>query len=186
MDNYLHFINIERAIQEVYAFQTEGLPFINRFACELFVPGLDLTGIPFQVLSADVPTFAFSSNDTELFGQNRFNFKSREDGDLGITFMETPSLRMRLAFYQWMNDFLQVNNNGTVTRSYPDSQANMIIYPIDSFGNSKIVDRFIGVVPYEISGIPYTYSDTELIKTTVKFKYKYHHLTTHKSSSPNI
>jgi hypothetical protein len=179
MANFSKYIDIDQFL--LTANLNDGLPFINRFVCRL-TKGKDPTNTEkfiFHVLSCDVPNIAIGVSESDLFGERRYTFTKREDGDLGITYLETPNLMMRLFFNNWMKMALDVTHEGRTIRQYPDkvTQGSTIeVFPLDNMGNAIICDVFKDLVPYDISSISYTYADTEVIKTTVKFKYKFHHL----------
>ena len=179
MTDYRDYIDIDKFVSNAKI--GDGLPFINRFVC-LLTKGTDKTEIhAFHVLSCDVPNFTIGVNEIELFGERRFNFTKREDSDLAITYLETPDLYLRSMFYEWMKLAVNITTDGTIIRQYPDKvhQNSIVkIFPLNNNGEAINCDKFEHLIPYDISGISYNYADTEIIKTTVKFKYKYHHLTT--------
>ena len=190
--SYLHFLDVDWIKERSTLNDGFGLPFTNRFLTLLNAPtsGTQLKEngwLELQVLSVDVPNFNIEPTELELNGARRFYFKGRGDGELGITFLDTPNLLLRRFFLSWMKlavDVSQVGDskNGGVRRGYMNeympTPSEFLIFPLDFKGNAKYVDRFSNIFPYDISGISYNYAQAgEVIKTTVKFKYMYHDIT---------
>ena len=182
----LHFLNIDWIKHQSTLSDSQGLPFVNRWVCLLNAPkggSFSSNGwLELQVLSADVPNFGINPEELELNGTRRMYFKNRNDSELGITFLETPDLLLRRFFYAWMQMAIDVSEGGGVLRHYMNqympNPSEFLIFPLDYAGNARYCDRFINIFPYDVSGIQYNYAQAgEIIKTTVKFKYMYHHLT---------
>jgi hypothetical protein len=197
-NNLLHWLNIDWVRQHSTLANDLGLPLVNRFACFLNAPKYSEQDpemfkhnewLEMQVMSADVPNIGIEAVEQELNGTRRFYFKGRNDDDLGITFMESPSLTLRRFFYNWMQLAIDISEKNGVKRKYMDkympSPSEFLIFPLDYKGQASYCDRFINVIPYDISGISYNYAEAgEVIKTTVKFKYMYHHITPLNNSDP--
>lgn len=184
--SYLHFLDADWIKENSASFKNgNGLPFTNRFVCLLNAPSSNElknnAWLELQVLSADVPNFSIEPTELELNGARRFFFKGRGDGELGITFLDTPGLLLRRFFYEWMEKAIRIDQGSGVRRGYMNeympSPSEFIIFPLDYEGKSTFADRFTNVFPYDISGVSYNYAQAgEVIKTTVKFKYMYHYL----------
>lgn len=188
-NSLLHWLSVDWIKNNSTLADNKGIPLINRFICLLNAPvDKNKNGIfskngwlELQVLSVDVPNFAINSVEQELNGVRRMYFKERGDGDLGITFLDTPDLLLRRFFYAWLQLAIDISEAG-VKRSYMNeympSPAEFLILPLDFAGIPRYGDRFINVFPVDISGIQYNYAEAgEVIKTTVKFKYMFHYLT---------
>jgi hypothetical protein len=191
--SYLHWLDADWIKENSTLSDGQGLPFTNRFVCLLNAPKtseLKTNGwLELQVLSADVPNFNIEPTEIELNGARRFYFKGRGDGELGITFLDTPDLLLRRFFFAWMQRAISVDEVKGVSRGYMNeympNPSEFVIFPLDYKGNARYADRFTNVFPYDISGIQYNYAQAgEVIKTTVKFKYMYHYLTQIQDSVP--
>lgn len=189
-NNLLHWLNVDWVREHSTISNGLGIPLINRFACFLNAPrkgGVDKElfkhngWLEMQVLSVDCPNFGIDPVEQELNGAKRFYFKGRDDADLGITFLESPSLLLRRFFYDWMQSAVTVDSSGVrrgYMAEYMPTPSEFIMFPLDYKGQATYCDRFINVFPYDVSGISYNYAEAgEVIKTTVKFKYMYHHIT---------
>lgn len=189
-NSLLHWLSVDWIKNNSTLADNKGIPLVNRFICLLNAPvGPNDSGIlskngwlELQVLSADVPNFSIEPVDQELNGAKRYYFKGRGDSDLGITFLETPDLLLRRFFYAWMQMAIDIEEGSGVRRNYManymPTPSEFVIVPLDFAGIPRFGDRFVNVFPYDVSGISYNYADAgEIIKTTVKFKYMYHHMT---------
>lgn len=192
-ENLLHWLSVDWAKNHSTLNNGLGIPLANRFACFLNAPKpnedtkdaelFQHNGwLEMQVISADVPNFSIEPVEQELNGTRRFYFKGRADADLGITFLESPSLVMRRFFYNWMQMAIDISSQDGVYRQYMEdympTPSEFILFPLDFSGRATYCDRFINVFPYDISGISYNFAEAgEVVKTTVKFKYMYHYMT---------
>lgn len=184
--SYLNFINIEEFKLKSTVNDNHGLPLANRFVCLLNAPNKDRFKnngwLEFQVASVELPSITIDPVDVELNGARRFFFKGRTDADLSITFYETPDLLLRRFFFSWLQDAFKVDAVSGARRSYMSEYmpepSEFLIFPLNFNGDAYYGDRFINAFPYDISGISYNYSRAgEVIQTTVKFKYTFHHIT---------
>lgn len=160
-----------------------GLPLANRFVCLLnapkFEPFLANGWLELQVIAVDCPNISIDSSEVELNGSKRFYFRGRGDGDLTITFLETPDLTLRRFFYEWIKQAVDVRPGGSVVRNYMDTYAasEMMVAPLDYSGRAWHGDKFIKVFPTNVHDISYNYgSSNEIIKTLVTFKYVLHQI----------
>jgi len=185
--NFIQFINIEEFKTKSTISDHHGIPLSNRFVCLMNAPtnktNLKQNGwLEFQVASVELPNIGINPVELELNGARRFNFTNRTDSELSITFYETPDLLLKRFFYSWMQEALSVSEQNGVVRKYMSeympSPSEFLIFPLNYNGDAYYCDRFINIFPYDISGISYNYSrGGEIIQTTVKFKYMYHHMT---------
>lgn len=188
-ESYLHWLTVEWAKAKSSLADNTGIPLINRFCCYLNAPTtLGKNGwLEMQVLSVDVPNIGIDPVEQELNGVKRYYFKGRNDADLGITFLETPSLKLRKFFFQWLQLAINISDSGVVRnymQDYMPTPCDFFIFPLNFEGKGVNCDRFTNVFPYDISSISYNLGEpNEVIKTTVKFKYMYHHITSLKSTS---
>ena len=192
-DSLLYWLNIDWIKNNSTLSDNKGIPLLNRFVCLLNAPSKGGTTkfakngwLELQVLSVDIPNFSIEPVEQELNGTKKFYFKGRGDSDLGITFLETPDLLLRRFFYAWMQMAIDISESGVKRNymaDYMPTPSEFFILPLDFMGKPRYGDRFINIFPYDISGISYNYAEAgEVIKTTVKFKYMYHHLTAWDSS----
>jgi hypothetical protein len=190
--SYLHWLDVDWIKENSTINDNQGLPFTDRFVCLLNAPGGELKKngwLELQVMSVELPNFGIDPTEQELNGAKRFYFKGRSDSELSITFMETPDLLLRRFFYAWLQKAIDINETSGVRRSYMNeympSPSEFIIFPLNYKGTASYADRFVNIFPYDISGISYNYGQAgELLKTTVKFKYMYHYMTSIKDSKP--
>jgi hypothetical protein len=183
--SYLNFINIEEFKEKSTISDHHGLPLANRFACLLNAPHKaefkNNGWLEFQVASVELPSITIDPQELELNGARRFFFKGRTDGDLSITFYETPDLLLRRFFFSWMQEAVQVTEKGVVRHymeEYMPKPSEFLVFPLNYNGDAYYADRFVNVFPYDISGHSYNYSRAgEIIQTTVKFKYMFHNIT---------
>ena len=191
--SYLHWLNSDWVKENSTIADNNGLPFTDRFVCLLNAPlagGLlkQNAWLELQVLAAEIPNIGIEPTELELNGAKRFFFKGRNDGELSITFLETPDLLLRRFFYTWLQLAVNVSDNGVkrkYMKEYMPTPSEFVIFPLDFAGNGMYADRFVNVFPYDISGISYNYAQAgEVIKTTVKFKYMYHYITSIENSTP--
>lgn len=183
--DYSNFLDIEKIKLESSISDNLGLPFVNRFACFLNGPARghfplsDNGWLEFQVMDVQCSNFTLKSGaDYELNGARRYFFQGRDDNDLEITFLETSDMLIRRYFYYWMNLAVNVYYGG-LTRGYMSEYVSeeFVVVPLDFRGVGYFADKFLNVFPYDISSIPYSYSrNGDIIKTTVKFKFMYHHV----------
>ena len=177
-----NFLNIDWVAEQSTLANNLGIPLSNRFACLLnappAIPELKNNGwLEIQVVSVDCPDISLETSDIELDGKKRFYFKGRSDGDLSISFLESPDLLIRRFFYAWMKYALNINEMGGVIRHYMDefTASDMIVAPLDFEGKAHYGDRFLKVFPVKIDSMSYDYSaDNAILKTTVSFKYVLH------------
>jgi len=189
--SYLHWLNADWIKENSSIGDNQGLPFTDRFVCLLNAPKGNLRKngwLELQVMSVELPSFNIEPSELELNGARRFYFTKRGDTELSITFLETPDLLLRRFFYSWMQLAIDVSDNG-VTRGYMSDYmpipSEFVIFPVDFNGTARYADRFVNVFPYDISSISYNFAQAgELLKTTVKFKYMYHYLTSIMDSTP--
>jgi len=158
-----------------------GIPLSNRFAMLLNAPkspAFQKNGwLEIQVLSADCPDLSLEMGSQELNGTQRYFAKGRSDGDLQVTFLETPDLSLRRFFFAWMSVALKVDKDGSTRRGYLEEYvaSELKIAPLDFEGKAHYADRFIDAFPYKIADINYNYgASNEMIKTVVYFKYRVH------------
>lgn len=189
-DSYLDWLDINWVKENSSIGDNQGLPFTDRFVCLINnSPKSDKKSgwLQLQVLSVEVPNFSLESTEIELNGARRFTINKRSDGELGITFLDTPDLSLRRFFFNWIQKSVNISEKGVVRQYMKDfiSDAEIVIFPLDYKGTAKYADRFIKAFPYDISGISYNYGQSgELLKTTIKFKYMYHHITEIQSADP--
>lgn len=162
-----------------------GIPLSNRFACLLNAPKISKFKsngwLEFQVLSVDCPGITLDTQKMELNGVNRYYFKGRSHDSLQISFLETSELTLRDFFYQWMQQAVNINLDGGVTRGYLEDivAPDFAIMPLDFSGVARRVDRFRKVFPTKIQDMNYNYGSAgEVIKTTVTFEYYFHSVET--------
>lgn len=182
-ESYLQWLDINWVKENSSISNNLGLPFTDRFMCLLNIEndeGVTPGWLALQALSIEVPSFGIEPVEHELNGARRIYFKGRTDSEMSITFLERPDLPLRRFFYNWMQRAIEVNHMTGVTRNYMETYIcpNFFIFPLDYIGKATYSDSFMNVVPYEISGISYNYSQAgEVLKTVVKFKYMYHYMT---------
>lgn len=190
--SYLHWLDSDWIKENSTISDNQGLPFTDRFVCLLNAPKGE-TGkngwLELQVMSVELPNFGIDPTDLELNGAKRMYFKSRNDSELSITFLETPDLLLRRFFYNWMQKAIDISETKGVKRGYMSeympSPSEFVIFPLDYNGMARWADRFVNIFPYDISGVSYNYSQAgELLKTTIKFKYMYHYITEITNSTP--
>lgn len=183
--DYSNFINIETIKQQSSIADDIGIPTLNRFVCLLNAPpdskGFKNNGwLEYQAIEVVCPNFGLAEGQSvELNGVKRYYFMGRNDPDLEITFLETPDLLLRRFFYDWLQLAANVSANGVVRHYLEEySASEFLVFPLDFQGRGYIADKFINVFPYDISSVNYNYSrNNDVIKTTVKFKYMFHHMT---------
>ena len=183
--DYSNFLDIETVKLESSIADNLGLPFVNRFACFLNGPSVkydalkDNGWLEFQVMDINCSNFLLKQGgDYELNGARRFFFQNRDDSDLEITFLDTPDMIIRRFFYWWMNLAANPTMDG-IRRYYMKDYVSkeFVVVPLDYKGTGYYADKFLNVFPYEITSIPYSYSrNNEILKTTVRFKFMYHHI----------
>lgn len=190
--DYLHWLDSDWIAENSTISDNQGLPFTDRFVCLLNAPKGELTRngwLELQVLSVEVPNINIDPIEIELNGARRFYFKGRGDSELSITFLETPDLLLRRFFYAWIQMAIDISEDGGVKRSYMSDYmpvpSEFIIFPLNYKGTARWADRFINIFPFDISGISFNFGQSgEVLKTTVKFKYMYHHITDIRNSKP--
>lgn len=189
--SYLHWLNADWIKENSSIGDNQGLPFTDRFVCLLNAPKGKLRKngwLELQVMSVELPSFNIDPAELELNGARRFYFTKRGDTELSITFLETPDLLLRRFFYTWMQLAIDASENGVkrgYMSDYMPSPSEFVIFPVDFKGTASYADRFVNVFPYDISSISYNFAQAgELLKTTVKFKYMYHYLTSIMDSTP--
>jgi hypothetical protein len=191
--NLQHWLNVDWIKEQSTLSDNQGLPFLNRWVCLLNAPSTTQTTrngwLELQVLAAECPNFGIEPTELELNGARRFVFKGRNDSELSITFLDTPDLLLRRFFYAWMNMAITISQEVGVKRdymkNYMPNPCEFMLFPLDYAGNGRYCDRFTHVFPYDISGISYNYAQAgEVLKTTVRFKYMYHSITSLKDSKP--
>jgi hypothetical protein len=189
--SYLHWLNADWIKENSSIGDNQGLPFTDRFVCLLNAPKGELSKngwLELQVMNVEVPSFNIDPTEIELNGARRFYFKSRGDSEMSITFLETPDLLLRRFFYAWMQKAIDISDKG-VKRGYMSEYmpipSEFVIFPLNYKGTARYADRFVNVFPYDISGISFNYGQAgEILKTTVKFKYMFHYITSIMDSTP--
>lgn len=186
--NWLNLLDIDYIKEHSYLAGKNGIPLINRFIC-LFA-GDKSNILAMQVLNVDVSNISLRPVELELNGTRRFYFNGRDDNDLGITFLDTPDLKIRSYFFGLLQQSCNVNMNTGVKRQYMKNVINsyggdISVFPLDNKGTPTNGDKFINCLPYDVSGVSYNYAEAgEVIKTTVKFKFMYHHITKWDNTDP--
>lgn len=177
-----HFLNINKFLENsVIGTKTNaGILRQNKFMCLLhapskYMPQLKDNGwLEWNVLSVDCPNISVSTEFVEVNSHIHYYLKSREDSDLSITFIDDANLSLRNFFYTWINEGF---NHKKMARSYIDDccAEDMLVIPLSHDGIGKMCDKFEKVFPYEINSLDYDFaSEDAYLKTTVKFKYRFH------------
>jgi len=177
--NVRHYLNIEQFIDNSVAGTGVGLLRPNKYMCLLNSPPsmskLKKNGwLEWNVISVECPNISVSTEFVEVNSWVHYYLKTREDSDLSITFHEDSTLTLRRFFYDWINEGFNQKN---MSRRYIDDvcATEMKVVPLMFDGVGKYCDKFEMVFPYEINSLDYDLAaEDSVLKTTVKFKYRFH------------
>ena len=150
---------------------------------------MESTGVleAYSFFNQHIEHFIYSNIETDItvLRIGRFSWRlglamvtymgERNDGDLSITFFDSPTLIMRRFFNTWMR---AIYDPATKRRNYPADvwSDEFKIHPIMPNGEvSKYGDLFLRVIPVDIGDINYDIADDNSIhRTTVRFVYSVH------------
>lgn len=177
------FVNIDTFIARSFiGTSKKGLLRSNRFLVELHTPkgfspkGVGVTDLSFNAMQVGCPTISVETGGMEINSWMQWYYKTRNDSDLSITFLETPDLKVRSFFESWIN---YGYDNAKRKRRYIDEivAAYFKVWPLDAMGNRSKCDVFTEVFPFEVNSLEYNVGDeNNILKTEVKFKFKLHYL----------
>lgn len=131
--------------------------------------------LSFNASSVQCPNIGLDAQRLNLNHAMVTYMGERNDGDLSITFFDSPTLIMRRFFNTWMR---AIYDPATKRRNYPADvwSDEFKIHPIMPNGEvSKYGDLFLRVIPVDIGDINYDIADDNSIhRTTVRFVYSVH------------
>lgn len=138
--------------------------------------------LAWNIFKINCPALRLGIESKEVDMIPRYYFKSWENDDLEISFIESADMKMRHYFFEWMECAL--HSVSFVRHYYDDVKSNwFVIYPLNNKGVAERYDIFLDLVPYDINSINFDVSDTgeQTVLTSVKFKYIKHRVLSLKS-----
>lgn len=131
--------------------------------------------LAWNIFKVDCPSLRLGIDSKEVDMLPRYYFKSWENDDLSISFIESADMKMRHYFFEWMECAL---HSVSYTRHYYDDVKSnwFVIYPLNNVGVAERYEIFLDLVPFDINSINFDVSDNgeQTVLTTVKFKYIRH------------
>lgn len=185
MSDKKRFLDTNEFVANSFLGTKKGLVRANRFFVEVEAPYNIVSsseGVSQNVLSWNASMVNVSSIDVGIESRNintvtRHLYKSRQDSDLNITFLEDVDLSIRRFFSRWIRQGYDIN---TLRRGFPDELKGEIrVYPIGPDGQITAGDVFYECVPSSIASMDFSsFNDDVLIRTSVTFKFKWHDMGT--------
>lgn len=184
------FISIDNFISNSFVSRSKDLLRSNRFYIEFNKPVAKFSSeddeynidsisdiLSYNALSVSCPDITVDVGEYEINAWRQFYLKTRLDGDLTITWLETSEYKIRRFFNAWIKIGY---NNVTRQRQYINTICahSVKIFPLGPNGETTFCDRFETVFPFAINSLEYNVAnDNTLLYTECRFKYKFHELT---------
>lgn len=185
MSDVKKFLDTNEFVANSFIGTKKGLVRANRFYVEIIPPGninFGTEGLTSEVLAwnasmVNCSSLAMGVETRNINTVTRHYYKSRQDSDLNITFLESPDLPIRRFFSRWIRQGYDIN---TLRRGFPDElKGEVRVYPIGQDGQITAGDIFYEVVPTDIAAMDFSsFNDDVLIRTSVTFKFKWHDMGT--------
>lgn len=135
--------------------------------------------LSWEIFKIDVPALRLGVESKEVDMMPRMYYKNWEYDDLAVSYLESSDLKIRHFFFEWM---LTILDSNTFKRAYYDDirTKQFRVYPLNYQGQGDRYEVFTDLAPYDVSSINYDVSDegTNVVLTTVKFKYTKHQVLT--------
>lgn len=177
------FVSVDTFIARSFITTSKrGLLRSNRFVIEFHTPkafspsGIKVGELMYNALAVACPNISVETGGMEINSWMQWYYKTRNDTDLSVTFLESADLKVRKFFESWIN---YGYDNRARKRRYIDEivAPYFKVWPLDANGQRSTCDVFTEVFPYEVNGLEYNVSDeNNILKTEVKLKFKLHYI----------